>query len=247
MVVCGNQRSAELLNAEGLFRGSIEIIPQFGQDALRHQPGTEPDLRRQLGLNGSIVIGYAGRLVPEKGLRVLREALRRIKSDSWKLLLVGAGSLESEIRLRWMTEFPGRIVLIPLVPSDKVPRYLRCSDIFVLPSQSTPSWQEQFGLSLTQAMMLGLPCIGSTSGAIREVMGPGGLIFEEASAKDLAGRLEELLKDPGRREALGALGREFAMRNYTTENIAARYLGAFERAARRVSFRKEHRNIVFEI
>jgi len=229
-VVCGNARAAELLRAEGRFRGSIEIIPQFGLDAATHHPGCEPELRRQLGLDGSVVIGYAGRLVPEKGLRVLIDALGRLKSHPWKLLLVGAGPLESEIRQRWMVEFPGRIALVPLVPSEEVPRYLRCADIFVLPSQSTPTWQEQFGLSLTQGMMLGLPCIGSTSGAIPEVLGPGGEIFEEKSAEELAGKLEGLLNQPARREHLGILGREFALRNYAMEAIAGRYLAAFARA-----------------
>jgi len=79
-------------------------------------------------------------------------------------------------------------------------------------------------------MMLGLPCIGSSSGAIPEVLGPGGEIFEEKSAEELAGKLEGLLNQPARREHLGILGREFALRNYAMEAVAGRYLAAFARA-----------------
>jgi glycosyltransferase involved in cell wall biosynthesis len=186
-------------------------------------------LRTELGLEGSIVVGFIGRLVPEKGLRLLMAALGRLPSLPWKLLLVGAGPLEQEIRRDWMAKFPGRIVLIPAVPYESVPRYLRCSDIFVLPSNSTPHWMEQFGLTLAQAMMLGIASIGSSSGAIPEVLGPGGIVFEEGNTEQLVRALEELLSSPARREQLAALGREFALKNYTQEGVAARYVAVFER------------------
>jgi L-malate glycosyltransferase len=232
-VICGNQRSAELLRSEGYFKGSIENLPQSGLDVAEHEPGKELKLRGELGLEGSIVVGHVGRLVPEKGLALLVDALRRLRRYPWKLLLVGAGSLETEIRERWMAEFPGRIVLVPAVSYEEVPRYLRCVDIFTLASHSTPTWKEQFGLSLAQAMLLGIACIGSTSGAIPEVLGPGGMLFEEGERDGLATALETLLSSATRRQELGALGREFAQRNYTSESVAARYLDTFERARRR--------------
>jgi glycosyltransferase involved in cell wall biosynthesis len=228
MLSC-NHRAAELLRAEGRYSGPIEVLPQYGLDVNEHQTGTEPELRGELGLDDNIVVGYVGRLVPEKGLRLLIVALGRLQSLPWKLLLVGAGSLEEEIQRDWMAKFPGRIVLIPPVPYEGVPRYLRCSDIFVLPSHSTPQWMEQFGLTLAQAMMLGIASIGSSSGAIPEVLGPGGIVFEEGNTEQLVRALEELLNSPARREQLGQQGRDFALKNYTQEGVAARYLAAFER------------------
>jgi glycosyltransferase involved in cell wall biosynthesis len=230
-VICGNRRAAELLRGEGYFRGPIEVLPQYGLDVNEHQPGTEPELRRELGLGDNIVVGYVGRLVPEKGLRLLIAALARLQSFPWKLLLVGAGPLEEEIKLDWMTKFPSRIVLVPTIPYECVAGYLRCSDVFVLPSYSMPSWMEQFGLSLAQAMMLGIACIGSSSGAIPEVLGPDGLIFEERNTEELTRTLEALLRSRAVREQDGARGREFALRNYTLEGVAAQYKAAFERAA----------------
>lgn len=239
MVVCGNERAAELLRAEGRFEGFTEVITQFGLDITEHAPGSEAELRLGLGLSGSIVVGYAGRLVPEKGLSLLIDALGRLRIHPWKLLLVGSGPLESEIRERWTAEFPGRIVLVPVVPKEQVAKYLRCMDIFVLPSLSTPSWMEQFGLALAQAMILGIASIGSSSGAIPEVLGPGGIVFEEGNTEQLARALEELLSSPARREQLGALGREFALKNYTQEVVAARYLAAFERVLSQSALSRE--------
>jgi glycosyltransferase involved in cell wall biosynthesis len=246
MLSC-NQRAAELLRAEGRYRGPIEVLPQYGLDVTEHQPGTESRLRTELGLDGCVVVGHVGRLVPEKGLRLLIEALRRLRPYPWKLLLVGAGPLEREIRERWMAEFPGRIVLVPAVPYEKVAPYFRCVDIFVLASYSTTSWAEQFGLTLAQAMMMGIPSIGSTSGSIPEVLGPGGLLFEEGHADGLARALESLLSSFTRRQELGTRGREFALRNYTSESVASRYLAAFERARHSCLAGKQRTSEVVEL
>jgi glycosyltransferase involved in cell wall biosynthesis len=229
-VICGNRRAAELLDAEGLFKGQVEVLPQYGLDVTEYQPGTESVLRAQLGLEGQVVVGYVGRLVPEKGLRTLFQSLGRLQMHPWKLLLVGAGPLETEIRERWMAEFPDRIVLVSAVPYEQVSRYLRCLDIFVLASHSTPTWKEQFGLTLAQAMLTGIASIGSTCGAIPEVLGAGGMLFEEGDFDGLKGALEVFLTSASRREQAGALGREFALRHFTSETVAARYLSAFERA-----------------
>ncbi len=229
-MICGNQRAADLLRNEAVFKGASEILPHSGLDMADHQPGTEPQLRSELGLERSVVVGYVGRLVPEKGIRLLIEALGRLSSRPWKLLFVGAGSLETEIRDQWMKRFPGRIVLVPAVSYSQVARYLRCVDIFVLPSYSTPTWVEQFGITLAQAMLLGIAALGSTSGAIPEVLGPGGVLFGEGDVGELAGALESLLDSPSRRKQIGNSGREFALQHYTSERVSARYMATFEAA-----------------
>ena len=230
VVICGNREAAELLRAEGRFSGNIEVLPQYGLHVTEHQPGTESQLRTELGLNGVPVVGYLGRMVPEKGLRLLFEALRRLQPYPWKLLLVGSGPLEPEIRERWMVKLPGRVVLVPAVPYEQVPRYLRCTDIFVLASQSTAVWKEQFGLALAQAMMLGIASIGTNCGAIPDTLGLGGVVVEQHDAEGLERVLKNWLTSPANRAHAGAAGREFALQNYTAERVAARYLEVFEEA-----------------
>jgi glycosyltransferase involved in cell wall biosynthesis len=234
-VICGNRRAAELLHGEGYFSGPVEVLPQYGLDVDEHQPGTDPTLRAKLGLQGSMVVGYVGRLVPEKGLRILLAALDELRSYPWKLLLVGAGPLENEIREKWMARHPARIVLLPAVRYEQVPQYLRCADIFALPSYSTPRWMEQFGLAVAQAMLLGIPVIGSSSGAIPEVLGPGGIVFGEGNTEEFTRALKELLDSPDRRKELGMRGREFGLRNYTLEGVAGRYHNLFERVLGRAT------------
>ena len=105
-VICGNRRAAEIVREERLFGGAIETLPQFGLDIEEHRPGTEMELRRSLGLDGVLVIGHAGRLVPEKGVLLLLEALARLQHFPWKLLMVGGGALEKRDSRRLDDEIP---------------------------------------------------------------------------------------------------------------------------------------------
>ena len=231
-VVCGNRDAERLLRIQEGHKGYTEVLPQFGLDPSDHTAGTEPELMKQLGLAGSIVVGYVGRMVHEKGILLLLAALAKLTQHPWKLLLVGSGPLEQEIYEQWIARFPEKIVHVRAVPHQEVPRYLRCLDVFVLASYAVAHWKEQFGLTLAQAMMLGIPSVVSSCGAIPEVVGPGGLIFEEGKEERLREALQMLLSFARCRQELGARAREFALRQYTIAGIAARYLWVFEQAQR---------------
>ncbi len=231
-IVCGNQDAERLLREREAFAGMTAVLPQFGLDPQEHAPGKELDLRQQLGLAEGMVVGYAGRLVPEKAIELLLRALGSLPEYPWKVLLVGSGPLEDNIRRCWMPLFPGRIVHAPAVPLSEVPRYMRCMDIFVLATYETPVCKEQFGLALAQAMLLGIPSVVSSSGAIPEVAGPGARVCRQGSAESLAEGLRAVLESPILRRDLGAQGRAFALERYTLDAVSARYLEVFEQARR---------------
>ncbi len=231
-VVCGNSEAAQRLREEGCFAGPITVLPQQGLDPVEHAAHPEPELRRALGLDASLCVGYAGRLIPEKGVRLLLQALDGLRHLPWKVLLVGSGPLESEIRNHWMARYPGRIVHVPAVPHEQVPCYLRAMDIFVLASYRTPKWKEQFGLALAQAMMVGRPSVVSNSGAIPEVAGPGALVFPEGDVAELRRALQALLTSAEQRAQLGQRARAFALTRYALAEVAGRYRQLFELARR---------------
>jgi len=231
-IVCGNREAEHLLRTREGYKGLCVVLPQMGLDLEEHAPGNEAGLKQQLGLEDSIVVGYVGRLVPEKGVGLLLSALECLASFPWKLLLVGSGPLERQIHREWRARFPGRIVHVRAIPHREVPRYLRCLDVFVLASYALANWKEQFGLTLAQAMLLGIPSVVSSSGAIPEVAGPGALVFPEGSAEGLREALQSVLRSPSLRRELGARARAFASRQYSLPNIAARYLEVFDQARR---------------
>jgi len=228
-VVCGNREAERLLRERRGYRGPCVVLPQVGVDP-GADVGPPSTLRHELGMEGALCVGFVGRLAPEKGVLVLLQALALLERHPWKLLLVGAGPLEEEIRAQWVPRFRDRLVYVPAVPHEEVIRYLRCLDIFVLPSRSTARWQEQFGLTAAQAMMAEVPTVGSSCGAIPEVLGPGGLIVPEGDARALAAGLEELMLSSEKRMAIGSRARSYAVERYATDVVAARYLQVFEAA-----------------
>lgn len=231
-LICGN-RAAEQLALREARAPVMHVLPQLALDPAEHVPGTEPELRRTLGIGTGVVVGYAGRFVEEKGLRSLYQALASLPERSWKLLLVGGGPLESEILNEWIPRFPGSIVCIPAVRHAEIPRYLRAMDIFVLNSCATPEWKEQFGLCLVQAMMLGLACLVSDSGALPEVAGDAAVTVRERDMAELRSALNTMLASRDFRQVLSQRARTRALLHYTNDEIASRYREVFEQAIAR--------------
>src|SRR5690606_847306 len=104
----------------------------------------DEQVRVQLGRGESFVIGYVGRLVPEKGLALLLEAVAGLEG-SWALAFVGTGPeqefLEELARRRGIQD---RIHFLGGVPHRELPKVISAMDVLVLPSLTTPRWKEQF-------------------------------------------------------------------------------------------------------
>jgi len=152
--------------------------------------------------------------VPEKGVDTLSQALSMV-GGGVRLKVAGYGPLEAALRGQEGVELVGR------VDYEAVPDFLRSLDVLVLPSRTTPLWKEQFGRVLAEAMACGVPCLGSDSGAIPQVMGAGGLVFKEGDAQDLA-RQARRLRSGVLRARLGKEGRRRALAHYTHEVLGQR-------------------------
>ncbi|MET0554537.1 MAG: hypothetical protein ABW221_15950, partial [Vicinamibacteria bacterium] len=74
------------------------------------------------------------------------------------------------------------------------------------------------------------PVVGSSSGAIPDVMGDAGLVFAEGDPAALAGVLRRLAGDPGLREELGRRGRERSARLFSHDALAVQALRVIARA-----------------
>jgi len=92
--------------------------------------------------------------------------------------------------------------------------------MLVVPTQTTSRIREQFGRVLVEAMASGLPVIGSSCGAIPEVIDDAGLIVPEGNSAALAAALRRLLLDCALREELTRAGRRRVIEHYTWERVA---------------------------
>lgn len=225
--VAGGQLVYQAMVSKGLPPGRGRVLT-LAVDMQRFQPmprEAREQVREELGLKGPVV-GYLGRLVPAKGLRVLMQALEQVRSP-WSLLVLGSGPMKQEMEAWAAARGWADRVRILLATHDEVPRYLNAMDMLVAPSLTTRSWKEQFGRMLIEAFACGVPVVGSDSGEIPFVLGDAGVVVREGVVKDWAEALEALLTDPARRARLAEAGLERCRAKYSDEVVARGYLDFF--------------------
>ncbi len=212
--IAGNREAQDVLRAKG-YRGAIHVLPQFGVDPALYRPE-----RGSPGGAGT-VIGFIGRLVEEKGVQVLLQAVSGL-DGAWTLKLVGAGPYEADLRA-WCARLgiDKRVVWAGPVPSAEIPRVLNELDVLVLPSLTRSNWKEQFGRILIEAMACEVPVVGSSSGEIPHLIADAGLVFPEGDADALRAALERLMREPDLRPALGRKGRARVLAHFTQQQVAA--------------------------
>jgi glycosyltransferase involved in cell wall biosynthesis len=201
-------------------RGEIGLAPP-AVPAWEREP---PDAQER-----SFTVGFAGRLVQSKGLADLLAATRRLPAPV-ELTLIGEGELRGELEGQ---EIPGSRVRVVsgLTHEEMAAGYARL-DVLVLPSRTTPTWKEQFGRVIVEALWCGVPVVGSDSGEIPWLIDltGGGLTFPEGDVEALAERLGRLREDPGLRRSLADSGRAAVERLFSvpaaTDSFERLLLGA---------------------
>lgn len=207
-----NAEALEVAQHKG-WLGKSQVVPN-SVDCNLFQPA------QKLVANTQFRIGYVGRLVPEKGLSDLLTAFALLPEDA-TFILAGEGSMRQALEAQARTlGVASRVTFAGNVPYLELPARMQSLDVLVLPSRTTPTWKEQFGRVLIEAGACGVPVIGSSSGAIPEVIAAAGLVFPEGDIARLADCLNQLRNSPEKRESLGRIGRERAVSLYSWERTA---------------------------
>ncbi len=157
--------------------------------------------------NVEVTFLFAGRPTREKGLGVLVEAWSTsgLQAPTAALVLVGAGSTPP-----WVPP-GGAVVGLNPVPQEQLRNFYAAADVLVVPSISTRTFREPWGLVVNEAMNRGLPVItsdavGAAAGGLVQD-GRNGLVVPAGEPVALAAALRELAGDPALRARMGAAGR----------------------------------------
>jgi glycosyltransferase involved in cell wall biosynthesis len=178
------------------------------------------EARPQFLSNASIVIGSLCVMREEKRIDLLLEAFATVLAShpEAKLLIVGEGDmLEAWQRRRNELALGDSCRFEPT--SGNVPYWLRCMDIFVLPSRS-----EGFPNTLLEAMACGCCVIASKIGGVPEMVDHErtGLLFQPGNANALGSTLLRIVGDPSLRKSLAEAAAIEARERFSMEAAAAR-------------------------
>jgi len=214
--------SIEGIRAAGMPASVPAVSPVAG--------GIEPPERVEplvLPFRGSdFVVGFAGRIVEEKGWRVLVEALRTLP-DEVRLAAAGDGPDLGAL----LEALPGRVHSAGLLPKDELWSFYAA---LAVPSLTTPRWKEQLGGTLLDGLAMGVPVVASSSGGLPDALGDAGILVPEGDPAALADALRRLRADPALRGRLARAGRERFHREFAISVYADRIASSLRLAPRHV-------------
>jgi len=190
--------------------------------------------RNRIGFSESdFIIVYSGRINNEKGISELIDALLNLRDiPQIKLMVLGSSffditknenkfvrSLKNKAK-----EIESKIIFTGFIPYSQVPDYLQIADIAVLPSM----WEEPFGLTIVEAMAMGLPLITTRSGGIPEICeGVATIVERDHIVNNLASAIIDLYKHPEKRQQMATASLERA-KLFDKETFAKKFLTAIE-------------------
>jgi glycosyltransferase involved in cell wall biosynthesis len=174
-------------------------------------PGTDRAAIQERKQDGVVDLLAVGSIVPRKGYDNLITALGRIVDLPWRLVIAGdptrspptTQALQDQIAALRLAD---KVKLVGAVPPEQLTMLYTKADLFVLPSH-----YEGYGMAYTEAIAHGLPVIGTTAGAIPEVVPrEAGVLVPPDDVTELTLKLMRLIGDPVERARLAAGARAWA-------------------------------------
>ncbi|MDD4879448.1 MAG: glycosyltransferase family 4 protein [Candidatus Omnitrophica bacterium] len=176
------------------------------------------EIRKRYGLKESPVIGIIARLSEEKGHLILLAAFKGLLDDirDAQLLIVGGGRIENKIRAR-VSELgiKGNVCFVgnTLDTHD----LLSVMDVFARPSTS-----EGFGLTIVEAMLMGVPVISSNVGDFKTMNEDTGIgvLVDPLDSRDLKEAIKKILTDREFAMKISAAAKKYAESHFSAERMA---------------------------
>lgn len=168
---------------------------------------------------------FLGRLVSEKGIDLLLEALVRLRTRglSPKLTIVGAGpELSTVQKMAADLELNDQVSFAGWKHEDELAVLLRQHRILVVPSR----YDEPFGIVALEGIACGCVVVGSRGGGLPEAIGPCGITVPNGDAGALAQALEQLLLNPEEQKSFLDQATDHLAKFHPT-TIAQAYLNLF--------------------
>jgi len=191
----------EVVKREGLPDGKCVVIP----NGVELDKGVTVSLEEKRAVRNELGLPYdckmvvtMSRLVEEKGIDVLIEAAAISSRDDLFFVVVGSGDRERVLKQKAKQLGLGSHVVFTGYRKDAM-RILSAADVFVL-----PAYEEPFGISVLEAMSLGIPVVATDAGGPSEILtnGENGLLAPPDNAKALAEGIMMLFDNPSKAQYL---------------------------------------------
>ena len=209
------------------FNGPLEVIHNFF--APRPPRRSREEVRRELGIaDNEAMILHSSNVRPVKRIDLLLESVARIRPrEAFKLVVLAGGDFApyaGDVRRLGLAD---RVIVREKV--NEIEDYLQAADLGLFTSET-----ESFCLSILEAMFFGCPSVARRAGGIPEVVedNVSGLLVPSADPDALARAIENLIREPKRRKAMGEAAQRRARELFSADAIVPRYEALYQRVCR---------------
>jgi glycosyltransferase involved in cell wall biosynthesis len=176
-------------------------------------------VRKGIGIHeDETVVMFSGTPRPHKGVEFLIEAHSSLKQKDITTVIVGSDdNTYAENLKKKATE---GIQFCGTKPFSDIPKWIAACDIFVVPQRDTLANRGQIPAKVFDAMAMGKPVVATEVGDLPRVLDGCGVIVEPDSSKAIASALDDLYRNPEKRETLGAAARKRCVEQYSYKALA---------------------------
>ncbi|MAI06187.1 MAG: hypothetical protein CBC47_03490 [Alphaproteobacteria bacterium TMED87] len=210
-------------NSEGLSRLAKKFMDNAGHKTI--PAGVDLQTFNPIGksrMGSKTRLLFVGRLVYQKGLDILLEALKEIKdSDLWSLDIIGDGPLRKEILEKAKSlQIDKNINFYGWQSREQLIKIYKDNDIFLIPSRD-----EGMPNVMLEAMASGLAVIGTKVSGLEEVIinNQNGFLVEKENPHELYEAIKNLIYNKSLIKEIGKNASLFVQKNYSWANAARSY------------------------
>jgi len=218
--VVANSRGLQHLARAFYDRVPIQVIPN-GVDLEFFHPTRKNDKTTQLL--------FVGRVVYQKGLDLLANALKDLRNLDWQLTIVGDGSYKEHLhQLIEQNQLTQRVDFHGWCNKEKVLPLLSTADIFINPSR-----HEGMPNAVLEAMACGLPIIATRIAGNEDLVvdGKNGLLVRSEDVAGLQKALQSLIVDRNLCKKMGSYSRQLVEEKFSWQAAGEQYVHVLTKAA----------------
>ncbi|HOM02375.1 MAG TPA: glycosyltransferase family 4 protein [Acetivibrio sp.] len=228
LIVNSEYMKNEVMSVFKIPNDKIDVIPN-GVDLDKFK-GYEKDMefRRKFARDNEKIVFFVGRLVNEKGVHVLIDALPKVSQFYNDVKFVIAGKGPQLDHLKWKAESMGvahKVYFTGYISDEELLKLYKCVDIAVFPSLYEP-----FGIVALEGMVANVPVVVSDTGGLGEIVehGVDGMKSYTGNANSLADSILEILHNPDKAEKMKKKALEKVNSIYNWDKVTERTLNVYK-------------------
>jgi len=201
----------------------VSIIPNLVDvDSIYSSVKGGEEVRRRLGIDQQIIVGYVGSVNKRPGLEDMIKVMPPLRNKGIHLLVVGDGDalsefkkLVSEMGVKDMVTFTGR------VPHETVGEYYSAIDLLICPLSDSIANLAVDHMKLYEYLATGKPTIAAGVGSVLEAIkdGENGVLYTPGDVAELSDKILYLVSQPKKSYKLGSAGKKWVKRKHDVKVV----------------------------